>query len=105
MVRTRPKARPVNRRPVRPHPDPAHGKEIPLIAPRRTASEPIDLNEDPHAHVVCRVCGRIAGLPLQPTDLWMLTEVAERRPEGWSVDGITYTLTGACPRCREGPAP
>ena len=25
----------------------------------------------------------LAGLPLQQTDLWMLTEVAERRPEGW----------------------
>ncbi|MFZ1024328.1 MAG: hypothetical protein WAN87_09350 [Thermoplasmata archaeon] len=105
MARARPKSRPATRRPVRSPHDPAHGKEIPLIAPRRSTPEPIDLNEDPHAHVVCRVCGRIAGLALQQTDLWMLTEVAERRPEGWSVDGITYTLTGACPRCREGPAP
>ena len=29
--------------------------------------------------------------------------LAEEHTEGWSVDGIAYSLTGACRRCREGP--
>jgi hypothetical protein len=81
----------------------ASPRPAPTIVRERPAPVPIALREDPHAHIVCRVCGRIASLSLQQTDLWMLGQVAERRPDGWAVDGVTYTLTGACQRCRQGP--
>ncbi len=62
----------------------------------------VDLVEDPHAHVVCRVCGRIQRMELTELDRHLLTELAMRHPDGWSVDGIAFSLTGACQRCREG---
>ena len=64
----------------------------------------IKLLEDPHSHIVCRVCGRIQRLELTELDRHFLTEMASRHPDGWSVDGISFSLTGACRRCREGPA-
>jgi Fe2+ or Zn2+ uptake regulation protein len=53
--------------------------------------------------VVCRVCGRIQRIELTELDRHVLTEMAERHPEDWAVDGIAFSLTGACRRCREGP--
>jgi hypothetical protein len=41
-------------------------------------------------------------LPLTALDLFQLEELSERQPSGWAVDGITYALTAACPRCRQG---
>ena len=64
----------------------------------------IDLLEDPHSHIVCRVCGRIQRIELTELDRHLLTELAMRHPDGWSVDGISFSLTGACQRCREGPS-
>lgn len=61
------------------------------------------LPEDPHAHIVCRVCGRIQPVDLNELDRHLLTELAALRPEGWSVEQIAYSLTGACRRCRQGP--
>ncbi|NNN16763.1 MAG: hypothetical protein HKL79_00120 [Thermoplasmata archaeon] len=55
-----------------------------------------------HTHIVCRRCGRISHLTLTPEDLGNLATLAERRPRGWSVDGISYSLTGVCPRCATG---
>jgi Fe2+ or Zn2+ uptake regulation protein len=63
----------------------------------------VALAEDPHAHVVCRSCGRIQRIELSELDRHLLTQLAEQHPEGWSVDGIAFSLTGACQRCREGP--
>ncbi|MGP8078146.1 MAG: hypothetical protein ACLQD8_06195 [Thermoplasmata archaeon] len=63
----------------------------------------VDLGEEPHAHIVCRVCGRIQGLELNELDRHLLTELAALHPDGWSVDRIAFSLTGACRRCREGP--
>ena len=63
----------------------------------------VDLVEDPHAHVVCRVCGRIQRMDLTELDRHLLTELAMRHPDGWSVDGIAFSLTGSCQKCREGP--
>jgi hypothetical protein len=59
--------------------------------------------EDPHSHIVCRVCGRIQPVELSELDRHLLTELAALRPDGWSVDRIAFSLTGACRRCREGP--
>jgi Fe2+ or Zn2+ uptake regulation protein len=61
------------------------------------------LDEEPHAHIVCRVCGRIQGLELTELDRHLLTELAAVTPDGWSVERIAYSLAGACRRCREGP--
>jgi Fe2+ or Zn2+ uptake regulation protein len=63
----------------------------------------VNLGEDPHAHIVCRNCGRIQTLELTELDRHLLTELAARHPDGWSVDGIAFSATGACRRCREGP--
>jgi len=69
----------------------------------RPAAGPGELGEDPHAHIVCRVCGRIQGLELSELDRHLLTELAALAPEGWSVERIAYSVAGACRRCREGP--
>jgi len=84
-------ARPVRRSAARPPP------------PALPRAAGVDLSEDPHAHVVCRVCGRIQGLELTELDRHLLTELAALHPEGWSVQQIAFSLTGACRRCREGP--
>ena len=87
--------RPARRRPVRPAPAPR--------APERVVR--VDLGETPHAHIVCRNCGRIQPLELTDLDRYLLTELATHHPDGWSVDGIAFSATGACRRCREGPSP
>lgn len=61
------------------------------------------LAEAPHAHIVCRVCGRIAPLPLDTESALRLEGIADGHPEGWSVELVAFSVTGACPRCREGP--
>ncbi|MCI4369221.1 MAG: hypothetical protein L3K09_06645 [Thermoplasmata archaeon] len=53
----------------------------------------------PHAHAVCRACGRISDLPLLPSEPELLKALADGRPEGWAADGITFTVTGTCPNC------
>ena len=63
----------------------------------------VDLAEDPHSHIVCRVCGRIQRIELSELDRHLLTEMASHRPDGWRVEGVAFSLTGACRRCREGP--
>jgi len=87
---TRPAPRPARR---------ARGRPAPIIV--RPAG--VSLSEDPHAHVVCRVCGRIQGMELNELDRHLLTELAGLHPDGWSVEQIAFSLTGACRRCREGP--
>jgi len=85
----------------------AKPRSTPEIAPEvliRAARAPAaSLGEDPHAHIVCRGCGRIQGLELTELDRHMLSELAALAPEGWSVERIAYSLAGACRRCREGP--
>lgn len=58
------------------------------------------LPETPHGHLICHRCGRIAELELTELDRHFLTELSDRRPKDWSIDGVTFSLTGACPRCR-----
>jgi Fe2+ or Zn2+ uptake regulation protein len=77
---------------------------VPSREPRAARFPNVNLAEDPHAHVVCRVCGRIQRIELTELDRHLLTELAAGHPEGWSVDGIAFSLTGACQRCREGPS-
>jgi Fe2+ or Zn2+ uptake regulation protein len=63
----------------------------------------MDLAEPPHAHIVCRQCGRISSVDLANEERELLVALAARHPDEWSVDGISFSLTGACPRCRRGP--
>ncbi len=98
MARARPakRARPrvTRRRPLPP-------EWRPPAAPERVVR--VDLGEEPHAHIVCRHCGRIQAIELTELDRHLLSELAARHPDGWSVDGIAFSATGACRRCREGP--
>jgi len=58
--------------------------------------------ETPHGHLICHRCGRISELELTELDRHLLEEISERRPPGWGIDGVTFSLTGTCPRCRKG---
>ena len=61
------------------------------------------LEEPPHGHIVCRGCGRIAVLALDTEEELRLEAISRSAPDGWSVDLVAFSLTGACPRCRQGP--
>jgi len=82
---------------------PRRGPVAPPARPPRGVR--VELREAAHAHIVCRVCGRIQPVELTELDRHFLEELAGRAPDGWAVDGIAYSLTGACRRCREGPSP
>lgn len=59
------------------------------------------LREPPHAHIVCRRCGRILRRALPDSDLALLSALADAAlPDGWSVEGIAFSMTGHCPACR-----
>jgi hypothetical protein len=51
---------------------------------------------------VWRGCGRILRLALALTDGPNLEAFLDRRPDGWSAEGITITITGLCPDCQTG---
>jgi Fe2+ or Zn2+ uptake regulation protein len=94
MPKSRRASTPVSRR--------SRAKRVPdVVADERVVR--VDLGEDPHAHIVCRNCGRIQGIELTELERLTLTEIARHHPDGWSVDGIAFSATGACRRCREGP--
>lgn len=65
----------------------------------------IDLREPPHAHAVCRQCGRIAEVAVPPFDAEQLTSFAAAGAPQWAVEGISLSVTGYCPRCRQGLPP
>jgi Fe2+ or Zn2+ uptake regulation protein len=94
-ARRRGTARPAGRPRLRP--------EASATVLERRRPSPALVAEDPHAHIVCRVCGRIQGLDLSELDRHLLTELTALTPDGWSVERIAYSLAGACRRCREGP--
>jgi Fe2+ or Zn2+ uptake regulation protein len=82
-----------------PAPEPVATLEAGASTPPVTRAR---LAEPPHSHIVCRSCGRISRLELQDAERQLLIALAAQRPAGWSVDGISFSLTGACARCREG---
>jgi len=92
------------RRHARPAPRPTKVPEADatIVAIPRVEVQAAD--EEPHAHIVCRVCGRIQSLELTELDRHLLVQLTGLTPDGWSVDRIAYSLAGACRRCREGPA-
>ncbi|MCI4369743.1 MAG: hypothetical protein L3J81_00260 [Thermoplasmata archaeon] len=73
------------------------------VAPAPAArSGATGIEAPPTGHAVCRGCGRIVRLALSDGDGPNLLAFADRRPEGWSADAVSLTVTGTCPRCREG---
>ncbi len=86
---------------LRRRPSPRVQPEPPKLRPRRFLRG-VHVEEAPHAHIVCQVCGRIAQVGLAPEEEAVLMLLAERHPEGWSVDRVAFSLTGACRPCREG---
>jgi Fe2+ or Zn2+ uptake regulation protein len=60
------------------------------------------LRAPPTGHAVCRGCGRILRLALAIDDGPNLEAFLDRRPDGWSAEGVTLTLTGLCPTCQAG---
>lgn len=62
------------------------------------------LPEPPHTHLVCRACARILEVPMAFDQQQALEELLLQTPAGWTVDTITVSMTGACPRCRQGPS-
>ncbi|MCI4347129.1 MAG: hypothetical protein L3J97_00730 [Thermoplasmata archaeon] len=57
--------------------------------------------ETPHGHLICHRCGRISELELTELDRHLLEQISERRPKDWGINGVTFSLTGTCPRCRK----
>jgi len=51
-----------------------------------------DVLEPPHAHFVCRVCGRITDVAIAPSATY---------PEGFHVEEVQLTYRGVCGSCRE----
>jgi hypothetical protein len=95
------KATPEPGTPVRPiHRHRAPAPVVPGSLPEGVAiaSPP---RETPHGHLICHRCGRIAELELTELDRHLLMELSRRRPDRWEVDGVTFSLTGTCPRCRK----
>ena len=100
-------------RPTRPS-VPAPAPPAPRVSHRRRAPAPVVPGsvpegvalaspppETPHGHLICHRCGRIAELELTELDRHFLMELSRRRPQGWEIDGVTFSLTGTCPRCRK----
>ncbi|HTT35272.1 MAG TPA: hypothetical protein VMH78_05325 [Thermoplasmata archaeon] len=73
----------------------------PVVALRPTARLAA-LPEPPHTHLVCRACARIVEVPMAFDEQQTLEALLLKAPAGWSLDSITVSLTGACPRCRAG---
>ncbi|MCI4332218.1 MAG: hypothetical protein L3K01_00575 [Thermoplasmata archaeon] len=66
------------------------------------APGPARLRAPPTGHAVCRGCGRIVRLALAIADGPNLEAFPDRRPDGWTAEGVTLTVTGVCPSCQTG---
>lgn len=82
----------------------------PVRRPARVAPTPIEpelwvpsyIPSIPTAHAICRLCGRITRVAIPHSDLATLEAFVDRRPDGWSVEGMSFSFTGICPKCRAG---
>lgn len=82
----------------------SHRHRAPLPVVPGSVPEGVAVNipppETPHGHLICHRCGRIAELELTELDRHLLMETSRKRPDGWEIDGVTFSLTGTCPECR-----
>jgi hypothetical protein len=83
------------------------GKTPPVraAAPAPPGPARVHLREPPHAHAVCARCGRIVEVVVTPFDAEQLRGLASDGPDGWSIEGLSLSLTGACGRCLAGLPP
>lgn len=90
-------------RPKPPTPHRAHRHRAPVPVVPGSVPEGVAIAappaETPHGHLICHGCGRIAELELTELDRHLLMQLSRQRPDGWTVDGVTFSLTGTCPRC------
>lgn len=54
-----------------------------------------DGNPAPHAHFLCKKCGRVLDLPIEGVEGW------ETKPEGYKVDELHLYYKGICKDCLE----
>jgi hypothetical protein len=80
-------------------------RPAPAAIPRPPRPSLPRLEEPPHSHIVCRQCGRITSVDLTDPQRELLIALADGRPDEWAVDGIAFSLTGRCGRCRGGSPP
>ncbi|WP_034385744.1 Fur family transcriptional regulator [Deinococcus sp. YIM 77859] len=59
-----------------------------------------DTNLEPHAHLVCLRCGRLADITLELPDLR-----PRGQAQGWLVAQTRVDLQGLCPECQEADLP
>lgn len=94
-------AKPTRKSP--PRPKAVRAPREPSVPTRTSPSPgPARLRAPPTGHAVCRGCGRILRLALAIPDGPNLEAFLDRRPDGWSAEGVTLTITGVCPSCRTG---
>ncbi|HEV2317832.1 MAG TPA: hypothetical protein VGV89_09725 [Thermoplasmata archaeon] len=100
-IEVAPHGRPVRHKRVRP-PELKPAAIVPGSVPTEAEGTALPRVERPHSQAVCRGCGRILEVPLMLDELRLLADLADRAPPGWRVDGLSFTLMGACQRCRGG---
>lgn len=57
-----------------------------------------DLDTRPHGHFLCRRCGRLLDLPVDPT---VLLPLVRRLVRARAVEGVTLVFCGRCHRCAD----
>lgn len=60
------------------------------------------LPPEPTAHAICRLCGRILRVSIPHEEIASLQSFSDHRPDGWTVEGMSFSFTGVCPQCRQG---
>jgi Fe2+ or Zn2+ uptake regulation protein len=69
-------------------------------APREEHAVRVYVPPEATAHAICRRCGRIVRVAVSPEEVAQLNAFADRRPDGWTVEGMTFSFTGLCSTCR-----
>ncbi|HEV2165670.1 MAG TPA: hypothetical protein VGS23_01625 [Thermoplasmata archaeon] len=93
---------PPKRRPPSHRGRPARPPERRPTAPSRDPITPSYIPPETSAHAICRVCGRILRVSIAHEEVATLQSFSDRRPDGWTVEGMSFSFTGICPQCRQG---
>jgi Fe2+ or Zn2+ uptake regulation protein len=56
-----------------------------------------EVNQRPHAHLVCRKCGAIADVQ---SDVSQLVKPFRRLSKGWQAEEVDLEIRGLCPKCQ-----
>lgn len=60
-----------------------------------------EVNQRPHAHLVCRTCGAIADVHSNVSEL---VKPFRQLPKGWRAEEVDLEIRGLCPKCQAGRA-